>query len=69
MNIYAESGSLVVYTGEGGYDVHREVGDKYLRVGETYTVDSTDVGCWHTDVYLKEVPGVPFNSVMFDDKD
>ena len=65
MDIYSEEGTKVIYTGEGGYDHHKKHADKYLKVGETYTVDYTDVGGWNTDVYLKEVPNEGFNSVHF----
>ena len=55
----------VKYTGEGGHEHHKEHANKYLKVGEIYTIDYTDVGEWHTDVYLKEVPNQAFNSVHF----
>ena len=56
MNIYSEKGTRVKYTGTGGYDSHKEHANKYLKVGETYTVLNTNVSGWHTDVFLKEVP-------------
>jgi hypothetical protein len=65
MDIYSKKGTKVKYTGEGGYDHHKKHADKYLKTGETYTVDYTDVGGWHTDVYLEEVPTQAFNSVHF----
>lgn len=65
MRIDAPAGTKVIYTGEGGYDRHKETGDKYLKRGGEYTVDRTEIENWHTDVYLKEVSGVAFNSVMF----
>ena len=65
MDIYSEEGTKVIYTGKGGYDHHKEHANKHLKIGETYTVDYTDVGGWHTDVYLKEVPNERFNSVHF----
>ena len=58
-------GTKVKYTGEGGYAHHKEHANKHLKVGEVYTIDQTDVGEWHTDVYLKEVPNQAFNSVHF----
>ena len=67
MNIYAEEGSRVIYTGKGGYDYHRETANNHLTVGNTYEVYFTDVGGWHTDVYLKGFETIPFNSVMFED--
>lgn len=65
IDIYAPQDTKVKYTGRGGYDHHKEYANKYLKVDEIYTIDRTDVGGWHTDVYLKEVPGKAFNSVHF----
>lgn len=68
MNIYAEEGHKVVFSNpNAGLFIHQEMAAKHLTVGETYTVDYTDVGGWSTDVYLKEVDGVRFNSVLFED--
>ena len=39
---------------------------KHLTEGEEYTVERTEVSSCHTDVYLEEIPGVAFNSVMFE---
>lgn len=38
-----------------------------LKVGEQYTVSEVEVHSWHTVVYLKEFPGVEFNSVCFEE--
>lgn len=65
IDIYAPEGTKVKYTGRGGYDHHKEHANKHLKVDEIYTIDHTDVGGWHTDVYLKEVPNEAFNSVHF----
>lgn len=67
IDIYSEEGTKVKYTGEGGYDHHKKQANKHLKVGEIYTIEYTDVGGWHTDVYLKEVPNQAFNSVHFVD--
>jgi hypothetical protein len=68
MNIYALEGHKVRCTNlTGGYDHHQETAKKHLAVGQEYTVEYTDVGSWHTDVYLKEFPDVNFNSVFFED--
>lgn len=67
MNIYATPGSKVVFAfPKNGYSHHQEIA-KQLKVGETYTVKETRVYAWHTDVFLEEVPGIPFNSVLFKD--
>lgn len=67
MNIYAKSGTTVVYSDAiSGYDYDQETARKHLVFGQEYTVDYTDVRSCHTNVYLQEVPGVSFNSVIFD---
>lgn len=38
-----------------------------LTIGEQYTVSEVEIYSWHTDVYLKEFPGVHFNSVCFEE--
>ena len=66
MNIFADSGHKVTVTEESlknGYDYHSKTASHYLTVGETYTVKYTNVGDWHTDVYLNEIPNIAFNSV------
>jgi hypothetical protein len=55
----------IIYTGKNGYDIDKEHADKYLKVGETYTLERADVGNWRTEFYLKEFPGKSFNSVHF----
>lgn len=65
MDIYSGPETRVRFTGYGGYEYHKEHARKFLTVDGIYTVERTDVGGWHTDVYLKEFPGEGFNSVMF----
>lgn len=70
MNIYANEGDKVKFSyPENGYDYDIEKGKKYLEVGKVYTVDYTDVHSYTTDVYIKEVPNISFNSVLFSDTD
>ena len=38
-----------------------------LEVGKIYTVEDVEVHSRHTLVYLKEFPGVSFNSVVFEE--
>ena len=67
MDIYAKKGTKVIFSNpEGGYDPHIETAKKHLEVGKEYTVDHTEVGDFHTDVYLEEVPKVAFNSCLFE---
>lgn len=69
MNIYAESGDKVVYTG-ASEDQISYVGAtdprSLLVEGQVYTIDHTDVHSYFTYVYLEEVDG-EFNSCMFKD--
>lgn len=68
MNIYAMPGDLVKYLFSNKGD-HFDIrnGLRYLEEGRTYTVDYTEPWSIHTNVFLKEVPGVSFNSVQFED--
>lgn len=68
MNIYAQEGDKVVFKNKGGYSGDFELASTHLELGGVYTVDYTIVGSWETVVYLKEVPSVGFNSVLFSDK-
>lgn len=68
MNIYAKEGDKIIFNNEQGTDLELEYARKYLTPGAEYTVEQTKAYGWHTDVYLKEVPGIYFNSVIFDDK-
>jgi hypothetical protein len=66
MALYSPQKTRVVFAyPSAGYRSHQETAAKHLEVGKAYTVESTKVGGWHTDVYLEEFPGVAFNSVMF----
>jgi len=68
MDIYSKEGTKVTPNYKDGKPVNGSEYDakkvlKHLQHGQWYTVQSTDVGNWSTDVYLKEFPGIPFNSV------
>ena len=69
MNIdEAKEGNLVKFSyPKNGYEHHQEKAAQYLTAGEVYTIYEVVIDSWHTDVYLKEFPGVAFNSVMFSD--
>ena len=63
MNIYAKQGDRIVCVNlEAGYLPDQENAKKHLTVGQIYTVHG-----WHTNVWIKEVPGILFNSVTFED--
>ena len=66
MNIYCEEGTKVIFLNEGGFDNDTKEANKYLKEGETYTVDYIDVGGWISYVTLKECPNKSFNTVMFE---
>lgn len=68
MNIYARRGSKIVFKNvNAGRDYDQEKAREHLVVGQVYTVEFTEVGGWHTNVYLQEIPNVAFNSVLFED--
>lgn len=69
MNIYALEGHKVkCSTLNAGYEGEKTKAKKHLEVGKSYTVDYTNVDNWSTDVFLKEFPGIGFNSVFFEDE-
>jgi hypothetical protein len=69
LDIYAQGGTQVVFNHpNAGWPWDQKVAAHHLVVGATYTVERTIVHSSRTEVYLVEVPGVVFNSVLFDDK-
>lgn len=68
MNIYSQKGDRVIYNNpRNGYQHDQNKAAKYLTVGQTYTVAHTLVDSFSTTVWLNEVTGVGFNSVLFSD--
>lgn len=68
MDIYSRRGSKVIFDRpDKGPASDSETARKHLVVGETYTVAFTHIGDSGTDVYLQEVEGVHFNSLLFSD--
>ncbi|PJA86750.1 MAG: hypothetical protein CO141_03215 [Candidatus Moranbacteria bacterium CG_4_9_14_3_um_filter_42_9] len=72
MNIYALEGFRIIVKAEagsvvGGTEADKKQVKKYLKIGKIYTVAKTKVHNCHTDVHLKEVPGVKLNSTNFVD--
>lgn len=68
MDIYAPAGTKVRYAfPEAGWDHHKSMGELHLKADAVYTVASTEVHSWHTLVTLEEVPGIQFNSVLFEE--
>jgi hypothetical protein len=62
MNIYALKGYKVKCV-----DLNDVNAKKYLKIGEIYTVRKTIVHKYQTDVYLQEIKGCFFNTVLFED--
>lgn len=72
MNIFAKEGAKVVPIFKdgvllGGYEFEKETAMNYLKEGEIYKIDYTEIHSFSTDVFLKEFPGISFNSVHFED--
>jgi hypothetical protein len=68
MDIHAKPGTKIKFAfPNAGYEPDQELARKHLKVGKIYTVAYTSVHRNYTNVYLKEVPGVKFNSVLFND--
>jgi hypothetical protein len=54
---------------KSGWPWERIVAKAHLSIGRIYTMTSIDVGQSETRITLREVPGVSFNSVHFDNVD
>ena len=71
MGIYSKQGTAIklqMVNGEvfGGYDGDKKMALNYLKPDVVYHVQKIEVGDWDSDVYLEEVPNIPFNTVMFE---
>lgn len=62
---HGTSVSVITKNGEiwNGMDYDKKQVAKYLKIGEVYHVDYTDIHAWATTVYLIEFPDIGFNSV------
>lgn len=68
MGIYSLPGTKVRFAfPDNGWPFDKELAAKLLVVDEVYTVERTNVGGSSSDVFLREVPGVRFNTVLFTD--
>ena len=66
MDLKTKIGSKVKYLDENGYDRDREWAQHMgLKKGEVYTVRFVDIGSWSSSVWLDEIEGASFNTVMF----
>jgi hypothetical protein len=69
MNIYAPSGTLVMVTdtsAKNGYTSDEQQIEKHCKIGDVYHVTRTIVHSSSSEVYLKEFPGIAFNTVNFE---
>ncbi len=64
MDIYAVTGTKIVFIGKNGTSFDQEQARLVLEVGKTYTLAYSEIGSWKTEIYLEEISG-GFNSVMF----
>lgn len=64
-DMYSPPGTIVQYTGHNGSEADQHHANKHLKIGTNYTLERSEVGGFHTDFLLKEVPGKMFNSVHF----
>ena len=68
-NIHAQEAIKVKVTEESiksGYKSVEKHARRFLKVGETYTIDCIIIHGWTTYVYLKDIPNQVFNSVSFE---
>ena len=66
MYIFSPPGTNVKYSNHDcGMPGDRELCHKHLVLNKVYTVDVVSVGDSSSRVYLEEIPGVAFNTVMF----
>jgi hypothetical protein len=52
-----------------GYSSDQEKAREHLTLGDVYDVERVDVRDWSTSIYLKDFPGIAFNSVLFSSLD
>lgn len=68
MRIDAPKGTKIKYSFEqNGYPHDQTHAQKFLKLGEVYTVKKTVIHNWTTDVWLEEIPTTVFNSVHFEE--
>ena len=48
-----------------GYPTDKEKSSKYLKKDKVYTVEFISVGAYSSKIYLREFPGIEFNTVHF----
>lgn len=58
-------GDIAEFNDFDGYENERQQAKKFLEPKKKYTVSILEIDYWHTKVFLKEFPNIPFNSVLF----
>lgn len=66
MDIHSPPGTKVRFTNSGGYEIQRVTAALMLSVDDIYTVEHIKIQNWMSYVWLREVPGHSFNTVMFE---
>ena len=69
MDINTTEGTKVTVTKDSiknGYDSVETHARKHLEIGGSYTIDYVHIEGWNTDVFIKEMPDIKFNSVSFE---
>ncbi|MGM0175730.1 RusA family crossover junction endodeoxyribonuclease [Enterococcus sp. DIV0800] len=68
MNIYAKPGDKIIYAfPKNGREVDQALADKWLKLGDVYTVEAIERNLSFTTVYLEKLPNLRFNSSLFED--
>ena len=64
--LHAEKGcKCKVVTLDAGWNSEKEIARKFLDINKEYTVEAIELGSYSSEVYLKEIPDISFNSVFF----
>lgn len=68
MDIRAAAGTKVkcISLSKNDYGCSSEDAQKHLVLNKEYIIDYTEVHSFHTKVFLKEIPGIAFNSCRFE---
>ena len=67
MDIQAKPGTKVKFIGKGSYDNDMHNAFDHMDVGEVFTVKNIDIDPWISHVEFEELPGITFNTVMFEE--
>jgi len=66
MSIRTKARNKVIFSfPSNGDDFDKEQANNYLTLGQKYTIKTIVVHNFCTDIVLKEVPNITFNSVQF----